>query len=363
VIVLIAGFVGFGFKTGVVDFTATCRELYETGDFFHLAHVMGLLFLTTLAITTIYACDHDPPLFRRVRSFTLSNSPIGLAVALGAAIFGVGMHLASRCGGGTLVGMGAGFFKSWFTIIGYIVGSTIGVIDPVLDWFGALPQWRVVKLHPALSLSIELVLFAVFLAIEVRKLRRDDPPDDFNFSDSSEKDATIARIKDWRVYAWDAALGSAIAVWFLCTGSPVRVLEAFSLVGSYVCKMCGAHPERWKVWGGHLPHPMELDVFVGDVSVVLGSFVAAGTWGHFAQHQEHSVAHAMKAMVGGTLMGISGTIAHGCTMGAMVGGIDSSSLHGWLWMICAFGGSAAAIWADKGITRAITERRQYATVP
>ena len=38
-------------------------------------------------------------------------------------------------------------------------------------------------------------------------------------------------------------------------------------------------------------------------------------------------------------MGIGARLAFGCNIGAMLGGIVSGSLHGWVWLIFAFLGS------------------------
>jgi hypothetical protein len=60
------------------------------------------------------------------------------------------------------------------------------------------------------------------------------------------------------------------------------------------------------------------------------------------------------------LLGYGARLAFGCNIGALLGGISSGSLHGWLWLVAAFCGSILGInikiWAgiDKPI-RAKTE--------
>jgi len=40
------------------------------------------------------------------------------------------------------------------------------------------------------------------------------------------------------------------------------------------------------------------------------------------------------------LLGYGAWIAFGCKIGAYFSGISSTSLHGWLWFVAAFAGSA-----------------------
>jgi len=47
--------------------------------------------------------------------------------------------------------------------------------------------------------------------------------------------------------------------------------------------------------------------------------------------------------MGGLLMGYGARLGYGCNIGAYLGGLVSGSLHGLVWMIAAFAGSALAI--------------------
>ena len=59
---------------------------------------------------------------------------IGLSAALGGALFGFGMVLASGCGSKTLVRVGAGSLKSWivFVVMGLAAFATLKGITAVL---------------------------------------------------------------------------------------------------------------------------------------------------------------------------------------------------------------------------------------
>ena len=44
-------------------------------------------------------------------------------------------------------------------------------------------------------------------------------------------------------------------------------------------------------------------------------------------------------LLAGFVMGYSSRLALGCNVGAMLSGISTGSLHGWLWVPLAFGGT------------------------
>ena len=51
----------------------------------------------------------------------------------------------------------------------------------------------------------------------------------------------------------------------------------------------------------------------------------------------------LMAVTGGLLLGYGARLGFGCNIGAMVGGITSGSLHGWLWMLAAFCGGIVGV--------------------
>lgn len=56
-------------------------------------------------------------------------------------------------------------------------------------------------------------------------------------------------------------------------------------------------------------------------------------------------------IIGGLLMGYGARLALGCNIGAMIGGIASLSLHGWVFGIFSFVGASAGVLVLKHIKR------------
>ena len=48
-------------------------------------------------------------------------------------------------------------------------------------------------------------------------------------------------------------------------------------------------------------------------------------------------------LIAGFLLGYSSRLAFGCNVGAMVSGISTGSLHGWLWVPLAFAGTLIGV--------------------
>jgi hypothetical protein len=48
--------------------------------------------------------------------------------------------------------------------------------------------------------------------------------------------------------------------------------------------------------------------------------------------------------VGGLLLGYGARLSFGCNIGALVAGISSGSLHGWLWLVSGFCGGIAGVY-------------------
>ena len=59
----------------------------------------------------------------------------------------------------------------------------------------------------------------------------------------------------------------------------------------------------------------------------------------FGPHWRLSARDVLTAVLGGLLMGYGARLAHGCNIGAFLGGIVYGSMHGWWWMVWGFAGS------------------------
>ena len=90
-----------------------------------------------------------------------SVSPIGVGVAVGAFIFGLGMQLGGGCASGTLFSVGGGSTRMLITLFFFIIGSVIGTAH--MPWWTAQPAFAatsiVTLMGPWPALAVSLAVF------------------------------------------------------------------------------------------------------------------------------------------------------------------------------------------------------------
>ncbi|KAF0118951.1 MAG: hypothetical protein FD149_338 [Rhodospirillaceae bacterium] len=82
---------------------------------------------------------------------------------------------------------------------------------------------------------------------------------------------------------------------------------------------------------------------VMDFGLLLGAFLAAAAAGTFRPSLRIPPLSLAAAVIGGLLMGYGARLSFGCNIGAFFSGVASTSLHGWLWITMAVGGTWVGI--------------------
>jgi uncharacterized membrane protein YedE/YeeE len=372
---LISTTFGFGLKFAPFGFTCTFRTFLQ-GDFVDAMHFFVFLGLSTLFVSIIQLFHSLKPLFELNPSFQVSHDHIGVALALGSFLFGMGMQLASGCASGTLVGLGEGFVKSWICIWFFIAGTVVGIIDPIYDWWTGLPKTTNVVTLPWYATVVILVFFAaLFFVVEyrkARKLKEDGTAVDMTLSemhvmmmfglDQEKEEAKRPgyQLKKKGRWVMDVVMAMAIGAFFLCEGRTIGVIGAFTQIGSRVLALCGVGVANWHYWSGKsIPHLLRSDMVLSDAYIAIGGFLAAAALKKFGTYQENSVGDVIKAVIGGSLMGFGGRFATGCNIGAMMSGITSSSVHGFVWLACALVGSATVVFGQVLFKKIFPDREFY----
>ena len=101
-------------------------------------------------------------------------TPVGLALCLGAFIFGVGMQLGGGCGSGVLYTVGGGATRMMATLGAFIAGSLIATADP-FAWtrWPSLGAYSIVdSLGAPLALVLVLATLAGLAFLATRAERR-----------------------------------------------------------------------------------------------------------------------------------------------------------------------------------------------
>ena len=275
-----------------------------------------------------------------------SISPIGVGVAAGAFIFGIGMQLGGGCASGTLFSVGGGSARMLITLFFFIIGSVVGTAH--MGWWTAQPSFAaksiVTAWGPWAALAASLALFGAiaWITMAAERKRHGQLIDDL-------KPAIGPR---WLTGPWPLVAGAiGLAVVNIATltigGRPWGVTSAFALWGAKWFEAIGIDVASWSYWtapaqAAALKSSVLMDVTsVMDFGIILGALLAAILAGRFAPQWKISGRSMAAAVIGGLLLGYGARIAYGCNIGAYFSGIASGSLHGWLWLVAAFAGNIA----------------------
>jgi uncharacterized membrane protein YedE/YeeE len=269
-------------------------------------------------------------------------APLGVQVAVGSFLFGVGMQLAGGCGSGTLFALGGGSPRMAVTLFAFCIGSFWASLD--FAYWQALPSWGELVLGDALGWPGALLAQLAALAAMWLALRRwsGSPP-----PSPVERNLRWRRWLrgPWPMLAGAVALAGLNFVTLVVAGHPWSITWAFALWAAKTAQVIGWNADQTSFWSDGFPRaaleaPLLADVVtVMDFGLVLGALAAAGLAGRFAPNIRVPRRSWLAALIGGLAMGYGARIAFGCNVGAFFSGAASTSLHGWLWIVSALVGT------------------------
>ncbi|MGB5397810.1 MAG: YeeE/YedE family protein [Gammaproteobacteria bacterium] len=280
-------------------------------------------------------------------------APVGTSVIVGAFLFGIGMQLGGGCGSGTLYTMGQGQVDMLITLTFFIVGATLGSAH--LHWWLSLPGYSSISLIETFGwwqalLAQLLVLAALYVVVRMLERQRHGslrpvewrvPPQDFS-----------QRLIHGPWPLWWGVLGLAglnLAT-LLVAGHPWSITYAFGLWGAKIWAALGGDPAGWTYWSSGYPaqslnNSVLMDTTsIMDFGIILGALLAAALAGKYAPAMKLPWMRIFTAVLGGLLLGYGARLSFGCNIGALVGGIASGSVHGWLWLVAGFSGGIAGVY-------------------
>jgi hypothetical protein len=326
----------FGFAFGFRALLREQRTAQVRAQLLMLAAAV-LLFFPALAAGSVFGAP--------VRGFVF---PVGVEVALGAFLFGIGMQLGGGCGSGTLYTVGGGSTRMVVTLLFFIAGATLAAFT--YDRWHGLPALPPVSLpdalgfYPALALSLGVLGAAWFALARIERRRHGAASPILQASGAS-----LLR-GPWPYVFGALALALLNFATLLLAGRPWGITQAFSLWGSLALEQAGlADPVFWAFWEAPtraeaLHRPLFADTTtVMDVGLIGGALLAAGLAGLYRPTLRVPPLHLAASVLGGLLLGFGAIVATGCNISAYFSGIASGSLHGWLWIAAALPGNALGV--------------------
>jgi len=343
---LLGGFAGFALYHASFGFTGGWRRMVRERRGGGLRAQMLLISLACLV--TYPLIGYEDATGWNMHPVIL---PMGLASALGAALFGAGMQLGGGCASGTLFTVGGGSTRMVVTLAAFIAGSVWATAHMAEFWLQLdeitgipnLPLTSVIAAFGPLGGLAVLLAFAgaVALAATLVELRA--------HGGLAPARATGSLLRG----PWSPTLG-ALALALVCIGCfllfqrPWGVTAGFALWGAKALDALGVPVESWGYWSGWRAGQLEASLFADRTSVmnggiVLGAMAAAALAGRFAPVWHLTRRELATAVIGGLMMGYGARLAFGCNIGAFLGGMVSGSLHGAWWLVWGFLGSMLGV--------------------
>jgi uncharacterized membrane protein YedE/YeeE len=343
---LLGGASGFALYHAAFGFTAAWRRLVRERRGAGLRAQMLLIGLTCTVTYLLIG-------YQETTGWTMYPviMPMGLATALGAFVFGVGMQLGGGCGSGTLFTVGGGSTRMVVTLAFFILGSVWATAHmpglwerlPELTGIPNIPGTSLVQAFgPLGGLAVLLAAAGAICLLSAAIERR--------AHGGLEPERTTGSLLagPWSFRLGAVALAAVGIGCFLLFQRPWGITAGFALWGAKLFDAAGIGVAEWPYWQGWRGAQLAESVFADRTSVmnfgiVLGAAAAASAAGRFAPIWRLSARDFATAALGGLMMGYGARLAYGCNIGAFLGGIVSGSLHGWWWLIWGFAGSLLGV--------------------
>ena len=285
--------------------------------------------LLLLALAALLAM----PLLGQYPELQAALGPPSISLIVGAFVFGIAMQVADGCGSGTLYKAGLGFPLNMGILPLFALGSFLGAAH--LQGWLALGQIEPVGFVQSWGVPVALLLTGGLL-LGLAALMR----------------LWVGAGKVWfsKRWVWGAVLLAVFATLNLVlAGQPWGVVYGFGLWAGKLVTAAGLFdPTANAFWSQasnakHLGESVLLDVTsITNIGILSGALWVSMKESSSRSNKQPSSLTAKQWAVGllaGLAMGYSSRLAFGCNVGAMLSGISTGSLHGWIWLPLAFAGT------------------------
>ncbi len=342
VIFLLGAGLGFSLLHGAYGFSGAWRRFIEHRHSDGVRSHLLLLALTSILFFPLLG------LYGQEWQLAPALAPFSVSVVVGAFLFGVGMQLGSGCGSGTLYTVGGGHINMLITLAFFIVGATIGSVH--LGWWLSLPNAGNISLLQSFgwpgALLVQLAVLALlYLLVRYLDRRRHVVPRSLHNVKESKPIWHRVLFGPWPLCWAVVALALFNLLTLLIAGHPWTITFAFGLWGAKIWSALGGDISSWSYWlSGYPAQALNRSVLadttsIMDFGVILGAVLAAALAGSFAPEKKIDRRLVLISVIGGLLLGYGARLAFGCNIGALLAGISSGSLHGWLWLVAGFVGN------------------------
>jgi hypothetical protein len=306
----------FGFTTG-------WRQLIEQRD---PRGVTGQLVL--LALASVVAL----PMLGAFPELQAALGPPSVSLLIGAFVFGLTMQIADGCGSGTLYKAGLGVPLNMGILPLFALGSFLGSAH--IDRWLSLGQIQPVSFTQTFGVAAAVLITLALLLVLALAVR-----------------LWVGPGKTWfqKTWVWGAvALAVLASLNLLFAGQPWGVVYGFGLWAAKGAVALGLFDPTTNMFWSQAGNAQRLtQTVLMDVTSITNIGILGGAlWVSSRARGTAKVLSGKQWAVGlvaGFLMGYSSRLAFGCNIGAMLSGISTGSLHGWIWVPLAFMGTLIGV--------------------
>ena len=306
----------FGFTTG-------WRQLLEQRD---PRGVTGQLVLLALASVLCL------PLLSHYSELTAALGPPSVSLLVGAFVFGLTMQIADGCGSGTLYKAGLGIPLNMGILPLFAFGSFLGSVH-VGDWL-KLGQLEPIGLVSVFGGTQALLITLAGLVVAGLLVR-----------------AWVGSGRTWWDRKWlvgAVALAVLAALNLVIAGQPWGVVYGFGLWAAKLVNAAGLFDSTANAFWSQAGNAQRLtESVLMDITSITNIGILGGALWISAKAttaaQPLTTQQWVVGLVAGFLMGYSSRLAFGCNIGAMLSGISTGSVHGWIWVPLALMGTMIGI--------------------
>ena len=306
----------FGFTTG-------WRQLIEQRD---PRGVTGQLVLLALASVLCL------PLLSQYSELTAALGPPSVSLLIGAFVFGLTMQIADGCGSGTLYKAGLGIPLNMGILPLFAFGSFLGSVH-VGDWL-KLGQLEPISLVSVFGGTQALLITLAGLVVAGLLVR-----------------AWVGPGRTWWDRKWlvgAVSLAVLAALNLVIAGQPWGVVYGFGLWAAKIVNAAGLFDPAANAFWSQAGNAQRLtESVLMDITSITNIGILGGALWISARAttaaQPLTTQQWVVGLIAGFLMGYSSRLAFGCNIGAMLSGISTGSVHGWIWVPLALMGTMIGI--------------------
>lgn len=257
-----------------------------------------------------------------------------LAVAGGSFVFGVGIVLAGGCATGTYYRSGEGLIGSWIALLFYALFAAI-TKNGALSGFkqaATADKSSLTTIHESFGVSpwLLVALLAGVTAWAIRRQRSRGLP---VARPTARRTGVLGALvgRPWSPWAGAVVVGVLAALAYPLSNATGRNSGlGITTPSAHIVQFLTTGDAQYIDWGV---------LFV--LGLIPGSYLAAKASGEF-RLRAPDARTAVRAMGGGTLMGVGASIAGGCTIGNALVQTALFSYQGWVAFLFTFLGVGAA---------------------